>query len=77
MTENNNNNNNNIIYYPKCKALTIQEEIEIHKCFKELNNALFDTDGIFSFDGKKWYTWFPEWTVKSPPTQNQRHLSTL
>jgi hypothetical protein len=52
----------------------IQEEVEIHKCFKELTNALFDTDGTFSFDGKKWYNiCFPEWTAKSSPTRIQQH----
>jgi hypothetical protein len=38
--------------------------------FQRTNNALFDTDGTyFSFDGKKWYRWFPA------STQNQQHLN--
>jgi hypothetical protein len=28
--------------------------------FQETNNALFDTDGTFSFDGKKWLDGFQQ-----------------
>jgi hypothetical protein len=49
----------NIVSCPKCDAPLIQEELDEHICFKELENVFFGTDGTFSFDGKKWYKWFP------------------
>lgn len=58
---------NNLMKCNDCNEWMIAEEIEFHKCFSKLDSMLFDTDGTFSFDGKKWYRWLP--------TENQQRKS--
>lgn len=58
----------NIFRCSNCNSLLISEERENYVCFDD--KILFDTNGTFSLDGKKWYRWFP-----NSPTENQQRKS--
>ncbi len=53
---------NNLFRCCNCNTLLISEERENHVCYDD--KILFDTNGTFSLDGKKWYRW--------SPTENQQ-----
>jgi hypothetical protein len=56
---------NNLFRCCNCNTLLISEERENHVCYDD--KILFDTNGTFSLDGKKWYRW--------SPTENQQRKS--
>jgi hypothetical protein len=61
--------NNNTFKCNVCKSFLIFEELQTHKCYEMLDEVLFDTDGTFSLDGKKWYHF-------SPTESQQRNKTT-
>jgi methionyl-tRNA synthetase len=56
----------------RCKEWVIAEELSKHKCFDKLSTMLYDTDGTFSFDGKKWYRWFSATENSSPKSEHPK-----
>jgi hypothetical protein len=68
--------NNNIFRCNICNKHVIYEEIESHD--HSLKNILFDTNGTFSLDGKKWYKFSPTEIqhFKNPSTDFQQRKKT-
>jgi hypothetical protein len=59
---------NNILRCNICNKYLIFEELQSHNHSSNLDNIWFDTDGTYSFDGKKWY--------KFSPTENKQRNKT-
>ncbi len=55
---------NNVFKCYVCNKYRAYEEVLSHTHPPNFDNVLFDSDGIFSLDGKRWY--------KFPPTENQQ-----
>ncbi len=55
---------NNVFKCYVCNKYLVYEEVLSHTNPPNFDNVLFDCDGTFSLDGKKWY--------KFPPTENQQ-----
>ena len=47
---------NNLFRCSLCNSLLNDEEKENHNCYDD--KILFDTNGTFSLNGKKWYRWY-------------------
>jgi hypothetical protein len=50
---------------------TLIFEVKFQDHSFNLDGVVFDTDGTFSLDGKKWYRWFG-----ASPTKSQQQIKT-